>query len=127
PARERRGARGPRERPSRGPGQSPRTPRRARRACEGAARGTGPPRATEPGSGAEPRLRRTDGLRTSAQPWDAAACDLADPVWPQRHGRDWPAAATDVGAGADHGNPDSRRAINAVRWMIGAAVFATAL
>ena len=29
--------------------------RRARRACEGAARGTGPPQATEPGSGAEPR------------------------------------------------------------------------
>jgi squalene synthase HpnC len=30
-------------------------PRRARRACEGAERGAGSPRATEPGSGAEPR------------------------------------------------------------------------
>ena len=32
--------------------------RRARRACEGAARGVGPPQATEPGCGAEPHVRR---------------------------------------------------------------------
>src|SRR5205814_9844751 len=37
-----------------------RKPRRARRACEGAERGAGDPRATEPGSGAEPRLRMTN-------------------------------------------------------------------
>jgi hypothetical protein len=32
------------------------TIRRARRACEGAARGAGPPQATEPGCGTEPHV-----------------------------------------------------------------------
>ena len=62
PARERRGASGPRERPNRGPGPSPglvrtRPPNGAHSAPARERRGAaGSPRATEPGSGAEPRL-----------------------------------------------------------------------
>src|SRR5215831_8919189 len=79
--------------------------RRAQRACEGAARGKGPPQATEPGCGAEPHVRMSRAvarcralsqylreLRRAARRQLAAALhttnpDAPDPVARELRGR----------------------------------------
>src|SRR6266566_7079334 len=55
-------------------------PRRAQRACEGAARGVGAPQATEPGSGAEPRPSLTSRILIRARRTIVVALLLWNPA-----------------------------------------------